>query len=294
MNELLEMANEIRSLLDQRRKEIQLSFEEENHRYEMLVDGELIDELPSVSGILDENFTKFDKEGVSLKMCEEKNEKAIPFLEKANGDVLLAQELLKKSWEDEGTSASNFGSYTHFKLEQYLWSLFDVERDFRKPEYTLTEKEHKLGISLTRKGVDMIHELISKGCVPIDTEVVMGSPRLGYFGQADNIWLCKTLGGKIVVIFTDWKTNKSKNMVTNEMYDNLLSYPLDIIHDNTIGKYSLQQPLYALLFKDMLKGTKYEDLEIGGFRILKLRDEPEVIKVDNRLLERAKILMKYD
>ena len=172
-------------------------------------------------------------------------------------------------------------------MEQYIWNLYDdLDKIPRKPHYNLSEYELEMGMELTQNGVSMIHNIIGKGFIPLDTEVIMGSNKYGYFGQADNIWI-GYVDGKLGLLMTDWKTNKSKNMVDDIRYDDLLPPPLDIIRDNTKGKYMIQQILYGILFIDMLKGTKYEDLEFFGFRILKLRDTPEVIKIPKSLFNRT-------
>lgn len=286
MIDLLKIAKLIRETLEEERNKRELTFEEDEHRYQMIDNnGDITDKYPSVSTILKEFFSEFDSYGKSIEMCEEGNDKAAPFMVKANYDVEEGARLLRESWEEEGRIASNFGSYTHYKLEQYIWNLYDIEKDLRRPNYNLSEKEQKIGMELTNKGVNIIHNIIDSGFVPVDTEVVMGSNKLEFFGQADNIWI-GYIKGKLGFLITDWKTNKSKNMKNIPNFHKLLEPPLDIIRDNTLGKYMAQQVLYAILFLDMLKDTKYNDIEFFGFRILKLRDEPEIIKIPKKLMNR--------
>lgn len=264
ITELLEIAADIRNVLEEERLKRKLTFEEENHKYTIYDPTleESIDTLPSVSKVLENWYEPFDAINKSIKMCD--------------GDERLAEELRNK-WEKKGVKSSGLGSYVHYKLEQYIWSIFDIEKDLRKPEYDLSGDDLILAQKMIKNGVNMTHEVLSHNFVPLDTEVVMGSTELGYFGQCDNIWLGEHKG-KLVLSMSDHKTNEEKNFIPKP-YNKFMKPPFENKRDTVLSKYEIQQPLYAQLFIDMLKNTKYKDLRFKGFRIWHLRT-PRVYKIN--------------
>mgnify|MGYP003353172245 CR=1 FL=1 len=55
--DLQKIAEEIREILNQKRKEFQLTFEEESHKYTMVdTDGNLRSDFPSVSKVMKPSF----------------------------------------------------------------------------------------------------------------------------------------------------------------------------------------------------------------------------------------------
>ena len=136
--------------------------------------NKIITDMPSVTTVLKDFYTPFDKYQKSMDMTDGNQEEANKLIEK---------------WEALGESASSKGSYAHYKLEQYVWSLFDIDKDVRKPEYNLNDEDFELAQEMVQNGVAQIHKIVERGFVPLDTEIVMGSVDLGYFGQCDNIWL---------------------------------------------------------------------------------------------------------
>jgi hypothetical protein len=275
INELLNLAQDIRDILDDVRSKIKLTFEEETHRYSIYSEEEgcQIDHLPSVSKLIKQYSEPFDSLAVSVNMM--------------SGDEMLAEEL-RKDWKKQGDDASSIGSYAHYKLEQYVWNLYDINITTRKPYYDLKNDEYLLAQNMLQNGVNMVHKIISNGFVPLDTETIMGSTKLGYFGQCDNLWL-GVVKGKIVIIMSDYKTNKTKNF-EKQHYNKPMFEPFKNLYDTKLSEYYIQQPLYAQLLKDMLKDTPYKDIPIIGFRILHLRDKGTIYKIPNWVYEEVKKL----
>jgi len=115
--------------------------------------------------------------------------------------------------------------------------------------------------------------MLERGAVLLDTEIVLGDPEEQYTGQPDKVWLMmnKEKDGFGMVI-TDWKTNQPKNFEV-QYYTGKMYSPFQEIHDNALGHYYLQLPLYARLLKKMLKGTKYENNNFLGGVIVLLKDD---------------------
>jgi hypothetical protein len=100
---LKEVAKEIRDILSKRQKEVDLTFEEEKHRYTMKdVDGTIRDDFPSVSKVMKLFYDEFPTEEAARN--------------KAKGDPYVMQTLLAE-WEQAGKTSTNMGSRVHYELE---------------------------------------------------------------------------------------------------------------------------------------------------------------------------------
>lgn len=262
--ELLNLAEDIRKTLQDVRNKKQLSFVEKTHKYSIYdpVSESIVSHLPSVSTLLKKFHEPFDSFAVSIRMMD--------------GDEDKAEEL-RDQWTKMGADASSIGSYAHYKLEQYVWNLYDIPIETRKPYYNLNDEEMLLAQEMLNSGVNMVHTITSRGFVPLDTETIMGSIELGYFGQCDNLWL-GVHKGKLCFLMTDYKTNKTKNF-EEQPYNGQMYEPFQTLKDTALSKYFIQQPLYAQLLKDMLKDTPYKDIPFVGFRIIHLRDGGKMIKI---------------
>ena len=76
--ELKKIASEIRQILEDKRKELELTFVEDTHTYYMKdLDGEIKTSFPSVSKVLKKFYEEFDSETISYN--------------KANGDLEVQQ-----------------------------------------------------------------------------------------------------------------------------------------------------------------------------------------------------------
>ena len=80
MLDLKEASIEIREIINNRQKELKLTFEEETHTYTMVDTNNLVkNDWPSVSKIMKYFYTEFDTEGISYK--------------KAKGDLVIQKKL---------------------------------------------------------------------------------------------------------------------------------------------------------------------------------------------------------
>lgn len=257
--DLKEVSQEIREILDQRRKAIGLSFVEDKHIYYMRdIHGNFTTKFPSVSKIIKNFFKPFDSQGISMRM--------------AKGD-LVEQKRLLAEWKQSGEDSVNLGSRAHFEMEKYIVEQYGDFKEVRRPKFYCTEEQLIRSDKMIQAGkqfIDLMHE---RGAVLVDTEMVMGDPTLGYVGQSDNTWIMlnkdKTDFGFVV---TDYKSNQPKNFevmpYTEKLYPPFQDYP-----DNALGHYYLQIPLYGKLLMKMLEGSKYENNKFLGGVIVLLKDD---------------------
>ena len=254
MIELKTIAQEIRELISQRQQELGLTFEEDNHIYTM--NGKT--DYPSVSKVLKKFYTEFATEEVANKV--------------AKGDPIKQQELIAE-WAAAGDYSTNMGSRVHFVLESEVIKKHGSYKDVRQPEFNCDLSQIMKGDNMIVGGKKYLDLMEERGAVLLDTEMVLGHPELGYTGQPDKVWLMmnrdKTEYG---IVITDWKTNKPKNFtVTN--YTKKMLHPFDDYHDNALGHYYVQLPLYGKLLLKMLEGSKYGDIKLYGCVISHLKED---------------------
>lgn len=261
---LKNIANEINNIIEEKRKKIKLEFIEDGHIYYMEdQDGVVRSDFPSVSHVLEQFFTPFNADEKALQMC--------------NGDVNEKIKLIEK-WEYAGTYASNKGSRVHYELEKYAISKALRNKDIRMPIFECDAQQIVDSNNMILAGKQFIDLMFSRGCELIDTEMVLGSKELKYVGQADNFWLSynknKTDFG---IIITDHKTNKVKNMEP-QRYNDFLHEPFSDWISYALTHYYIQLSLYLRLFKDMLNGTKYENIQILGGILNSVRDDATFVE----------------
>jgi len=259
--DLKKTAQEIREILSKRREEIKLTFIEDEHVYFMKDDdGEVRNNFPSVSKILKKFYEEFPAEEISLK--------------KAKGDVVEQQRLLAE-WKAAGDYSTNMGSRVHFFLEKKTLELFDYPKEVREPMFECDFTQILKGDSMINAGNNYLKLMKERGAELLDTEIVLGDPELGYVGQPDKVWLIKSKDEKSFgIIITDWKTNKPKNFEENQ-FTKRLKPPFQKHPDNALGHYFLQLPFYGKLLKEMLKGSKYEDIKFFGCIIVLLKENSD-------------------
>ena len=251
---LNDVAKEIRDIISQKQKELGLTFEEENHIYTM--NGKT--DYPSVSKVLKKFYTEFPTEEAAYN--------------KAKGDPIKQQELIEE-WAAAGDYSTNMGSRVHFVLESEVIKKHGNYKEVRQPEFKCDLTQIMKGDNMIVAGKKYLDLMEERGAVLLDTEMVLGHPELGYTGQPDKVWLMmnrdKTGFG---IVITDWKTNKPKNFtVTN--YTKKMLHPFDDYHDNALGHYYIQLPLYGRLLLKMLEGSKYGDIKLYGCVISHLKED---------------------
>ena len=259
--DLYKIRNEINNIISQKQKELQLTFEEENHEYTMVnLDGQLKNDWPSVSKVMKFFYDEFPTEEAALK--------------KAKGDVELAEQL-KEEWAAAGLYSTNMGSRVHFLLEKKSHEIFKINKQVRKPDFNCDFEQILKGDSMIHAGTKFLNLMGERGAVLLDTEIVLGCNQLGYVGQPDKVWIIQNKEKTdIGLIITDYKTNKPKNFEENQftkrMYSPFQKYP-----NNALGHYFLQLPFYGKLLLKMLQGSKYGNIKLYGCIIVHLKEDSE-------------------
>lgn len=273
---LREISKDIRNVLENKRKEFGLNFVEEKHLYFMKdIDGDIKTDYPSVSKIIKKFHKKFEADKISLRM--------------ANNDVDKQKQILQE-WKDAADYSANMGSRVHYELESELIKRYDNYKEVRQPIFEINEEQRATSdkmISAGKKFLDLIEQ---RGGVLLDTEIVLGNPNEKYCGQPDKVWLFKhKTDDEFGFVITDYKSNKPKNFEVHR-YTEKLYPPFNEYHDNALGHYYLQLPLYGRLLLSMLKDSKYENLKFYGSIIVLLKDDETFVeyrvpsKIQNTIL----------
>ena len=258
--DLKKIAQEIRDIISERQKEFQLTFEEESHKYTMLDNkGILRSDFPSVSKVMKLFYDEFPTEQAAFN--------------KAGGDPDEAERLVNE-WAELGRKSANLGSRCHFFLEEHTLKEFGIDKVVRQPIFDCDAEQIIKSDTMIIAGKRYIELLKERGCVLIDTEIVLGHPELGYTGQPDKVWLVIGTNGKVGILITDWKSNKPKNFEVTR-YTKKMKKPFEDLPDNALGHYNTQLPFYGKLILKMLEGSKYEDIQLLGCIIVLITEERE-------------------
>jgi hypothetical protein len=267
------IAQEIRDIVEDKKKELDLSFIEETHTYYMKNDeGETTTNWPSVSKLLKLFYEPFPAEEIAYK--------------KAKGDRVEMQRLLDE-WAAAGSYATNMGSRVHYILEKNLIESNGGYKDVREPIFEVDLAQEMKSNSMITAGNKFLKVMEERGAVLLDTEMVLGHPELGYTGQPDKCWLMmnreKTGFGLVI---TDWKSNKPKNFKKTR-WTTPMKKPFQKYPDNALGHYYLQLPFYGKLLLKMLEGTKYEDLQLLGCVVVLVKEDSdfEEFRVPKEVIE---------
>jgi hypothetical protein len=257
--DLHKIAEEIRNTLEEKRKELELTFIEEDHIYYMKdINGKIRSNFPSVSKVLKKFYIPFDADTKALQMSD--------------GDEYEANILLEK-WKKAGDYSTNLGSRVHYELEFDLIGKYNNYKEIRRPIFECDTVQIDKSDRMISAGKEFINLMISRGAVLLDTEIVLGDPELGYTGQPDKIWLMlnKTKDNFGIVV-TDWKTNQPKNFLV-QPYTGWMLHPFENYHDTALTHYYVQLPLYAKLLIKMLQNTKFQDLKLLGCVVTHLKED---------------------
>ena len=257
---LYDISLEMRDALEEKRKQLELSFIEEDHIYYMRdLNGEIKSNFPSVSRLISKFHKHFDSEGKALQMCK--------------GDPEGAKELLAE-WKQAGDLSTNMGSRVHFELETDTIDRFGKYKNVRQPIFDINEEQQRKSDAMIGAGKEFLDLMLERGGVLLDTEMVLGDPEEGYTGQPDKVWLVIGTNGKVGILITDWKSNKPKNFEVTR-YTKKMKKPFEDLPDNALGHYNTQLPFYGKLILKMLEGSKYEDIQLLGCIIVLITDERE-------------------
>ena len=260
---LQEIAKEIREILDKKRGELQLTFEEEAHKYTMVdLDGKLRTDFPSVSKVMKLFYDEFPADKKAFEM--------------AGGDPDETERILSE-WAEKGRKSTNMGSRVHYFLEEHTLKEFGIDKQVRQPIFDVDIQQLMTSDSMIVGGKKYIDLLKERGCVLLDTEIVLGHPELGYTGQPDKVWLVVGTSGQIGLLITDWKSNKEKNFIVQK-YIKPMRKPFEHLPNNALGHYKTQLPLYGKLLIKMLEGTKYENIPLLGCIIVRVTEDREFVE----------------
>jgi hypothetical protein len=258
---LKKIASEIRDIISEKQKELELSFIEDTHTYFMRdIEGNLRSDWPSVSKVLKKFYPEFPTDEAAEK--------------KSKGDPVVKQQLIEE-WAAAGDYSTNMGSRVHYILEQESHKIFKIDKVVRKPEFKCDFTQILKGDSMVSAGKKFLKLMENRNVVLLDTEMTLGSQIFGYVGTPDKIWLViNKKGDEFGLLITDYKTNKPKNFVANNftkpMYQPFEKYP-----NTALGHYYVQLPLYGKLLLEMLKGSKYENIRLYGCIVVLLREDSE-------------------
>jgi hypothetical protein len=258
--DLKKIADEIREIISEKQKDFQLTFEEESHKYTMLdKDGNLRSDFPSVSKVMKIFYDDFPTEQAAYN--------------KAGGDPDEAERLMEE-WAEAGRKSTNLGSRCHYFLEEHTLKEFGIDKVVRQPIFDCDAEQIIKSDTMIMAGKYYIELLKERGCVLIDTEMVLGHPELGYTGQPDKVWLVMGTNGNVGILITDWKSNKPKNFAVTR-YTKKMKQPFEDLPDNALGHYNTQLPFYGKLLLKMLEGTKYENIQLLGCIVVLITEERE-------------------
>jgi hypothetical protein len=260
---LQEIAKEIREILDKKREELQLTFEEEAHKYTMVdLDGKLRTDFPSVSKVMKLFYDEFPADKKAFEM--------------AGGNPDETERILSE-WAEKGRKSTNMGSRVHYFLEEHTLKEFGIDKQVRQPIFDVDIQQLMVSDSMIVGGKKYIELLKDRGCVLLDTEIVLGHPELGYTGQPDKVWLVIGTSGQIGLLITDWKSNQEKNFIVQK-YIKPMRKPFEHLPNNALGHYKTQLPLYGKLLIKMLEGTKYENIPLLGCIIVRVTEDREFVE----------------
>lgn len=257
--ELTDVANELRVVLEDRRKNLKLTFSEKSHTYKMLdLNGKIKNNFPSVSKIIKYFYEEFPAQEIAYK--------------KAGGNEEEAKKLLQE-WAKAGEYSTNLGSRTHFLLEKKLVEKYGNYKKLRKPIFNCDEEQISKSDAMVIAGYNFLDLMEERGAVLIDTEAVLGDNNFGYVGAPDKIWLIQNKSKTdFGLLITDYKTNKPKNFEVTK-YTKKMKFPFHDIDDTALGHYYLQLPLYGKLLVKMLEGSKYQNLKLYGCVVVLLKED---------------------
>jgi hypothetical protein len=253
--ELLKISQEIRDVITEKQKELDLVFVEDTHTYYIKnKKGDVTTGFPSVSTVVGQFYTPFPAQEKSLEMTQ--------------GDLMEQDELLTK-WRATADYANDQGSRVHYLLEHNLLEMYGGYKEVRMPIFDCGPQQTEDGDRMIASGMEFIQMMHDRGAVLLDTEMVLGSNDLEYTGQPDKVWLMYDKQGNLGFVVTDWKTNKPKNFEVHHYTGDML-HPFSEYKDTALSHYMIQLPLYARLLLDMLKGTKFENVKFLGCVIVHL------------------------
>ena len=159
------VSKDIRDIIENKKKELQLSFIEEDHIYFMKdKEGVVRNNFPSVSKVLKKFYEPFPAEDIAYK--------------KSKGDRVEMERLLDE-WSAAGSYATNMGSRAHFILEKKTIELYGSYKEVREPFFECDLEQEMRSNSMIKGGEKFLKLMKERGAYLLDTEMVLGHPDLG-------------------------------------------------------------------------------------------------------------------
>jgi ATP-dependent exoDNAse (exonuclease V) beta subunit len=196
---------------------IEISFEEESHKYTSVINGK---EIQYISGttFIGKFFPEFDPTGIITKKCAAKRG--------------LTVEALKAEWKEKADNSCKFGTKIHETCEDIL-----LEQDFRN---TAQNEREKFSMEVAKQ----VALKVKKRADVIGIEKIIFDEDLKIAGTMD-LFIKSKKDGKFWII--DWKTNE-KIEIENK-YRNFGLKPIEHIPGTNYGHYSMQLNLYEYILK---------------------------------------------
>lgn len=238
-----------------------ITFTEETHAYTMKDKfGRYRSDWKSVTKIIKDFYDPFDSDNIAEKVSKGKPEKKIALL---------------NEWKNIANIAANVGSRTHYFLEKECCELFNLKKELRTPIFECNERDTRRSDNMIVGGTAFLKKMKERGAIPLNTELILGSPDLGFLGQSDNVWIVENKKkNDFGFIITDYKTNNPEKFKPNK-FTKQMKYPFFFLEDTELGKYSVQLALYSRLLRSMLKESNFSRKKIYGAIIVSLTDEGE-------------------
>ena len=79
------------------------------------------------------------------------------------------------------------GSRVHYFLEEHVLKEFNIDKEVRQQIFDCDAQQIIVSDTMIIAGKRYIDLLRERGCVLLDTEIVLGHPELGYTGQPDKV-----------------------------------------------------------------------------------------------------------
>jgi hypothetical protein len=240
-------------------KGIEITFEEDTHKYYSIIDNETIEYISGTT-FIHKFFPKFDPTGSIAKRCALK-------------EGITVDEIRKK-WKKSGEEASSFGTKIHETMEDII-----LGNPLRNTPNNEKEKNTmEVAVKLANNIVD--------GMDIVGVEKIVFDHTLRIAGTIDLLARSKKNGSLWIL---DHKTNKK--IVTENTYNSFALDPIRHIGDLNYWHYNLQLNLYEYILKRAGYIDENEKVYKALFHITE--NDSTIYKLTD-LQKEIKDMIKYD
>ena len=150
-DELEKIGAEIREIISEKQKELELTFVEDSHTYYIKTkEGDITSKFPSVSTVIKQFYVDFPDLEMSYSM---------------SNNNIVEQDKLLKQWRAEADYANSKGSRVHYLLETDLLKEYGSYKEVREPIFECDETQIKDGNAMIDAGHDFIRMMHRRGCL---------------------------------------------------------------------------------------------------------------------------------